>query len=203
MSNHSLRPLTPWLDQYAKSPNARERRALERELFDRYGANRAVIVTDMAGFSRTVDQHGIVHYLAMIRRCQRDLVPALREYGGQVLRCEADNSYALFEDPRAALEAAVEAQRRIKASNAHAQEDLRVGIGMGIGYGTLLLRGKTDAFGHELNLASKLGEDLSNAGEILLSEAMCRKLRLKPPKVEARESDVSGLHLPYFAYLNR
>ena len=43
---------------------------------------------------------------------------------------------------------------------------------VGIGYGRVLRIGDRDVFGQEVNAASKLGEDLATAGEILVTEAV-------------------------------
>ncbi len=42
-------------------------------------------------------------------------------------------------------------------------------IAIGIGYGRVLLVGDDDAYGDEMNVACKLGEDLAEQGEILLT----------------------------------
>jgi class 3 adenylate cyclase len=44
-----------------------------------------------------------------------------------------------------------------------------VRLGIGIGQGEVLDLDGRDVFGHEVNLASRLGEDLSAPGEILLT----------------------------------
>ena len=41
-----------------------------------------------------------------------------------------------------------------------------------IGYGRILKIGDDDVFGHEVNLASKLGEDVAEANEILVTRAV-------------------------------
>ena len=39
----------------------------------------AILVLDMCGFSRLTTKHGIIHYLSLIRRMQRVVVPRIAE----------------------------------------------------------------------------------------------------------------------------
>ncbi|MFO7950770.1 MAG: hypothetical protein R6U36_10430 [Candidatus Fermentibacteraceae bacterium] len=50
-----------------------------------FGGRGAVLITDMSGFSRVTRDMGIVHYLAMIRRMQRIMVPPVHSYAGRPL----------------------------------------------------------------------------------------------------------------------
>ena len=43
---------------------------------------------------------------------------------------------------------------------------------VGIGYGHMLRVGQRDVFGQEVNAASKLGEDIAKAGQILITDAV-------------------------------
>ena len=64
---------------------------------------------------------------------------------------------------------------------------------MGIGYGPSLLVGDEDIFGNELNLASKLGEDMAEPNEILLTEAAALALPDAGFRKTALELRVSGM----------
>ena len=84
---------------------------------------------------------------------------------------EADNLFAVFDDAPAALRAAIAMQRVCtEAAPRHAEHD-RVAVAIGVGFGRILDIDGHDFFGHEVNLASKLGEDTASGGEILLTEA--------------------------------
>jgi class 3 adenylate cyclase len=48
-------------------------------------------------------------------------------------------------------------------------EDKDIAVGIGIGYGKILLIKGKDFFGDAVNKAAKLGEDFAKAGDILLS----------------------------------
>lgn len=144
---------------------------IDGEIWRRFGRTRAVLVLDMCGFSRLTMRYGITHFLAMIRRLQTIVRPVIAECGGRLVKTEADNVFATFDDVPPALVTARAIQRSLDAANTYLPEDWDLHAGIGIGYGPILLIGDQDLFGSEMNVASKLGEDVAARGEILLSSA--------------------------------
>ena len=144
---------------------------IDGEIWRRFGRTRAVLVLDMCGFSRLTMRYGITHFLAMIRRLQTIVRPVIAQGGGHVVKTEADNVFATFDDVPEALATARAIQRSLDAANTYLPEDWDLHAGIGIGYGPILLIGDQDLFGSEMNVASKLGEDVAARGEILLSSA--------------------------------
>jgi len=140
-----------------------------------------VLVLDMCGFSRLTGRRGIVFYLSMIVQMEDAARPAVANNGGVVVKQEADNLFALFRTPAEALEAALDIFLAFRAVNSVVPDDRDVRGSIGIGYGDLLVIGDPDpgggmgavedVFGHEMNLASRLGEDLATGEEILLTPA--------------------------------
>jgi len=144
---------------------------IDGEIWRRFGHTRAVLVLDMCGFSRLTMRYGITHFLAMIRRLQTLVRPVIAEGGGRLVKTEADNVFATFDDVPPALATARAIQRSLDAANTYLPEDWDLHAGIGIGYGPILLIGDEDLFGSEMNVASKLGEDVAARGEILLSSS--------------------------------
>ena len=144
---------------------------IDGEIWRRFGHTRAVLVLDMCGFSRLTMRYGITHFLAMIRRLQTLVRPVIAEGGGRLVKTEADNVFATFDDVPPALATARAIQRSLDAANTYLPEDWDLHAGIGIGYGPILLIGDQDLFGSEMNVASKLGEDVAARGEILLSSS--------------------------------
>jgi class 3 adenylate cyclase len=142
---------------------------IDGEIWRRFGRTRAVLVLDMCGFSRLTMRYGITHFLAMIRRLVTIVRPVIANAGGQIVKTEADNVYATFDDVPQALAAARAIQHSLDAANTFLPEDWDLHAGIGIGYGPLLLIGDHDLYGSEMNVASKLGEDVAGRGEVLLS----------------------------------
>ena len=186
--------------QYSQTENLDQRRQIEESLWAEYGAEYAVFVLDMSGFSLLTRKYGIVHYLSMVRRMQLTTEPIVKSYGGSMIKYEADNCFAVFPDPLSAVNASVAMQHAFTASNLLTSDDLDIHISCGIDFGKLLVIASEDCFGDPVNRASKMGEDVAAAGEILITrEAM----ELIPPQsgIRAREISVSisGTVLPAFA----
>ena len=166
-----------------------------RETFER---RVAILVLDMTGFSRTVARHGIIHYLAMIQQMEAAAVPAVVDNHGRVVKQEADNLLAVFDEPGDAVEASFDILRAFEAINSVVPEERDLKGCIGIGFGDALVIGDDDLFGHEMNLASKLGEDLAEASEILLTEAAFAALPAQRYLCSPRRYEVSGLAIDCF-----
>jgi adenylate cyclase len=150
---------------------------IDAQLIQNFERERAIWVLDMCGFSRLTIRHGIIHYLAMIRRMQRTVLPLIEAGHGQLVKTEADNVFATFATVPQALRTARAVHVALERANAVLPEDWDVHVGIGIGYGKLLMIGDDDVYGSEMNLASKLGEDLAEAGDVLLTEAAFARLK--------------------------
>lgn len=143
----------------------------ENAFWDKYRWRRAILVLDMTGFTSTAIRVGELQSLLRIFDAQKVCVPVLREYKAGLIRCFADDIVALFEDPLDALDASFEIHRRIQLFNAsdHAYS-YATECCIGIGYGEVLAIGPNLSQGDEMNRASKLGEDIARANEILVTE---------------------------------
>jgi adenylate cyclase len=161
------------LNQLLSERNQHPERAAEideevRQAFER---RVAILALDMSGFSRLTARYGIIHFLAMIHQMEQGACPAITGNGGQVIKQEADNLFAIFAQPIRALEAALDIFRAFEAMNAVVPEEREIHGSIGIGYGASLVIGDEDLFGDEMNQACKLGEDLAARKEILLTPA--------------------------------
>lgn len=174
-----------------------ERRAeIEGQIERDFRQQMAVFVLDMSGFSRTTQQHGIVSFLLMIHQMRLLASPAVRARGGVIVKAEADNLYCLFGEVSAAVSAAREITQRLETVNVLLPGNRRLYASIGIGWGDLLVVGEEDLFGDEVNLASKLGEDVAERGVVLLTEAARARLDVAVATREERVS-ISGLTLVY------
>lgn len=145
--------------------------AVDHAIWKRFGQRRAVMFTDLAGFSRQVEQFGILHFLHVIHEQRKLLFPILSAHGGTLLKEEGDSLLAVFTDMPASFACAVEMQRATMRHNVGRPPEEHVLLCLGLGFGDVLLVGNEDVWGREVNVASKLGEDTARAGEILLSGA--------------------------------
>ena len=186
--------------QYSQTEKIEERHSIEETLWAEYGAEYAVFILDMSGFSLLTRKYGIVHYLSMVRRMQLTTEPIVKSYGGNMIKYEADNCFAVFPDPLAAINAAIAMQHAFTASNLLTSDDLDIHISCGIDYGKLLIIGHEDCFGDPVNRASKIGEDLATSGEILVTQEAMQMIPVEAGiKSRAINVSISGITIPAFA----
>lgn len=186
--------------RFSQAEEPDQRYKIEETLWRDFGAEYAVFVLDMSGFSLLTRKYGIVHYLSMVRRMQLTTEPIVKSYGGEMLKYEADNCFAIFPDSLSAVNAAMAMQHAFASENLLTSDDLDIHIAVGIDYGRLLIIGHEDCFGDPVNRASKMGEDIAAAGEILVTQDAMRNI---PPEagIKTREMtiSISGLNIPAFA----
>ncbi len=158
---------------------------------------RTVMVLDMSGFSRTTQRCGIAAFLLMIHRMKRIACPIVLANGGVVVKAEADDLYCLFETPVEAVAAAREIIARMEEANPDFLDDRRLYASIGIGHGRILNLDEDDMFGDEVNLASKLGEDVAESGMVLLTDAARAEAAKAGIETRPMEIHVSGIRLGY------
>jgi class 3 adenylate cyclase len=176
---------------------------IDASLTETFSRTVAVLVLDMSGFSRLTACHGVIHFLAMIHKMEQAATPAVEGNGGQVVKQEADNLFAVFPSAQLALEAALDIRRATTAMNSVLADDLKIRVSVGIGFGPTLLLEQQDFYGHEVNLACKLGEDLAKAGEIILTDAAYRQLPETDYQFVGASFDIGGLQLQGWRYEGR
>lgn len=145
--------------------------AIDQRIWDLFGEEWAVMFTDLAGFSRQVAKFGIIHFLQIILEQKRLLLPVLEAHDGILIKIEADSLLVLFKKPAQALACAIEMQQKCQAASARTAPEEQVLLCVGLGFGRILKIGDEDVFGHEVNIASKLGEDVAKRHEVLVTRA--------------------------------
>jgi adenylate cyclase len=163
-----------------------------------FAQDKAVLVLDMSGFCRTTHIYGIVSFLLMIHRMQLICRPCVEHNGGVVVKADADNLFCLFDNVEAAIKAGREIIERLNAANRVMPAEQHLYAAIGIGYGKILNIAGQDMFGDEVNLASKLGEDIAGMGEILLTSAARAALGDPDVSIPERTISVSGISLTYY-----
>jgi len=184
---------------YSQAEDLGERQRIEKTLWEDYGTELAVFVLDMSGFSLLTRKYGIVHYLSMVKRMQLTTEPILKSYGGSLIKYEADNCFAVFADPLSAVNAALAMQHAFEASNLMTSDDLDIHVSCGIDYGRILVIKDEDCFGDAVNRASKLGEDVASAREILITKDAMNMIP-REVNIKAKEMSVSVSGLDITAY---
>jgi len=194
--HNSRENLERFLSQMIEQPERRE--AIALEIASVFGQDKAILVLDMSGFSRTTHRHGIVYFLLMIHQMRLLASPCIAKHAGIIVKAEADNLFCLFDTVGDAVRAAREITQRLDTVNLVLPEDRRLYASIGIGYGHVLNIEDKDLFGNEVNLASKLGEDVAAQGAILLTPQA--HAHAEDAGIETREEMISiaGLSLSYY-----
>src|ERR1044072_9811790 len=107
---------------------------IDQKIRAAFAETHALMVLDMSGFSRLTIRYGIIHFLAMIHRMNGIVTPAVEEYGGHVVKVDADDVFAVFPDVGKALDASQDILKRLEAVNTGLPEELDLYASMGIGY---------------------------------------------------------------------
>ena len=98
---------------------------IRKSIWDRFGTSGTVFISDMANFSRTSRSHGICHFLKLIHRAKAVVTPIVADNKGTLLKCEADNCYAFFENAGDALQASFDINAELFRGNQELELDER------------------------------------------------------------------------------
>jgi len=176
------------LDQRMREPSRADE--IEASIWSACGCERAILVSDLSGFTRITKQKGILHFLCAFRSVVQAGEALFREHGALFWKTDADNLMATFPDVAAAAAVAL----------ALARSDFgEVGCCLGLGFGRILQL-EDDLFGDEVNVTYKLGEDVAEPGQVLVSEPAARRLdgaALGGPETLR----IGTLALPYYRLL--
>lgn len=146
--------------------------AIDRRIWELFGEDWAIMFTDLSGFSRRVEQFGILHFLQVIHEHKKLLLPIVDDHDGLLMKQEGDSFLILFRRPERALACAQHMQRACWRYNEQRKPEEQILLCIGIGYGHVLRIGDADVWGKEVNAASKLGEDTAKMHDILVTEAV-------------------------------
>lgn len=184
---------------FSQETGIKERKQIEEQIWKKYGTENTVLVLDMSGFSLLTRKYGIVHYLSMIRRMQLTVEPIIAGHGGMLIKFEADNCFAILPNPLNATRAAISIQHAFASSNLLTTDDLDIHVSIGIDYGKILIVNNEDMYGDAVNRACKMGEDIGNANDILITkDAM--QLIPKEAEIDGKpmQVNISGLNIDAF-----
>lgn len=156
----------------ARIQDGANKEEIDKHIWDLFGEEWCVMFTDLSGFSRHVAKFGITHFLQTIYESERILMPIIEEHDGILLKEEGDSFLVIFRNVSKALEASIHMQKILLQYNKNKSDEEKVLLCVGLGFGRVLRIGDQDVFGNEVNSASKLGEDMAKAGEIIVTKSV-------------------------------
>lgn len=183
---------------FAELRDAGEIELARQHLWERFGAEGAVFISDMASFSSTSRKIGVCHFLKLIHRARQIIAPLIAKNNGLLLKCDADNCYAFFENTDDAIRASFDINAELFRHNDEFNLTEQIYLSVGIDYGRVLLIGDIDFFGDPVNTASKLGEDLAIKAETLVTRrALAHASISLPATAERMVARISDIEIKY------
>jgi class 3 adenylate cyclase len=154
-----------------------------KELLGRLQTRRTFVFTDIVDSTRLLETLGNEKWRRLLARHDELVRDRIVGSGGEVVKRTGDGFFAAFDNPKAAVEAAVAIQRALQAEVV--APDVRIGLHAGgafhIGTGT------TDYGGEGVHLAARIS-GAARAAEILASretlDGVGTGLRLSEPRAE-------------------
>lgn len=169
-----------------------------QSIWQQFGVEGAVFISDMASFSSTSRKIGVCHFLKLIHRARRIIAPLIAKNNGLLLKCDADNCYAFFENTDDAVRASFDINAELFRHNDEFSLHEQIYLSVGIDYGRVLLIGDKEFFGDPVNTASKLGEDLAIRAETLVTKrALERSALTIPETAERMVARISEIEIKY------
>lgn len=204
VDNSILRPLTGYRDfdeliaNFANIADPEEQEAARSKIWDKYGVDGAVFISDMASFSSTSRRVGVCHFLKLIHRARQIIAPIVSANNGTLLKCDADNCYAFFERTDDAIQTSFDVNGALFKSNESYGMEEQIFVSVGIDYGRVLLIDSVDFYGDPVNTASKLGEDLAIKAETLVTRRAIESSKFViPERAERMTARISEIEIQY------
>ena len=135
-----------------------------------------MLLTDIEGSTALVHRLGD-HYGELLERVRSLLRDTALEHDGYVVETRADEFFAVFEQPAAALTTAVTVQRQLRTRASAGDEDVRVRVGIHSGYPTLA---KANYIGMAVHTAARIC-GAAHGGQIVVSGDFRTALGVPPP----------------------
>jgi class 3 adenylate cyclase len=156
--------------------------ARAKELLGRVEARRTFLFTDIVDSTRLLETLGDERWRKLLAQHDKLVRARIVESGGEVIKHTGDGFFASFDDPRAAVDAAVAIQRTLR-SEVFAPE-VRIGAHAGSAFKTGA--SFTDYGGQSVHVAARIGAAAAG-GEVLVSretlDGVEAAFRLSEPRV--------------------
>ena len=193
---NSTANLEKLLDELGEHPERIE--DIRQRVDEIFKQERTVMILDMSGFTRMTHQGQLISYLLMINQMKRLALPCVEDAGGILVKAEHDNLTCLFDNVEDAMAASREITQRLASANVILPSDRELYVSIGIGHGEILNVANEDIYGDEVNLASKLGEDIAEQGEILLTTKAYGQLGDAGGEFTKESISISGIRAEYY-----
>lgn len=135
---------------------------------------KAVLFSDIDGFTSIVHDRGIEYFLTLVYEAKEILRHIIYRYNARLVKIDGDSFIIVCDSVGKGIDMILEYRKRL--SEAEMTKDMS--INWGVGYGDIIEL-EDDAFGLELNLSAKIGEDVAKNGQILVTSSAVQGLDKK------------------------
>ena len=134
---------------------------------------KVVVFTDLSGFTKSLREDDTYAFLYKIEKAQIAIELNIEEFDGEIVAFVGDSALLLFDT----LVKAIGFLKKVR----HKLSEHNILLNVGISEGEVVnFKGYT--YGYCVNVASKLGEDIAQNGELLVDYSMLKEPVL--PKLE-------------------
>jgi class 3 adenylate cyclase len=162
-----------------------------KELLGRLQARRTFVFTDIVDSTKLLDALGEAKWRKLLARHNELLRSEIGKYGGEVIKQTGDGFFAAFDNPNAAIEAAVGIQRALAAEIV--APDIRIGAHTGGAFHTDAHF--SDYGGQGVHVAARIGA-AATAAEILVSRETLDGVPTAFRVSEPRAEELKGFEQP-------
>jgi class 3 adenylate cyclase len=167
---------------------ARPEAARTQELLGKVETRRTFLFTDIVESTKLLETLGDEKWKRLLARHDELVREAVAEAGGEIVKQTGDGFFVSFENPKAAIDAAVAIQRTLAAEIV--APDVRIGAHSGGAFRT-----EGDYGGQGVHVASRVGA-AAKAGEILVTVETLEDIRTPYRLSEPRSETLKGVEQP-------
>jgi class 3 adenylate cyclase len=162
-----------------------------KELLGRVDAHRTFLFTDIVGSTRLLETLGDERWSKLLALHDKLVRTRIVESGGDVIKQTGDGFFASFDDPGAAIDAAVAIQRALQA------EVFAPEVRIGAHAGTAFKTGASfsDYGGQSVHVAARIGA-AAGAGEVLVSRETIDGIETSFRLSKPRAASLKGFEQP-------
>jgi class 3 adenylate cyclase len=162
-----------------------------KELLGRVEAHRTFLFTDIVDSTRLLETLGDERWRKLLAQHDKLVRARIVESGGVVIKQTGDGFFASFEEPRAAVDAAVAIQRTLRSELF--APDVRIGAHAGSAFKTGA--SFNDYGGQSVHVAARIGAAAAG-GEVLVSRETLAGIEMAFPMSEPRVTSLKGFEEP-------
>ncbi|MBT8365710.1 MAG: CHAT domain-containing protein, partial [Deltaproteobacteria bacterium] len=147
----------------------RERERLDHLIEQRFRKKRAVLFSDVSGFTQYMHKMGDLRGRAWIQKHHDIVIPLIEKYNGEVLDVMGDGVMASFLDALSAAKASIAIQTSLAEHNAKSKKTDRIHVRLGINSGEVFAE-KNHVAGDAVNVAARIQAE-ADPDQILISKS--------------------------------